>query len=110
MPVIINHSFLDKIAKIMPSTESTVNTFIPKVKFALGPLMIKKKMILIATVKTDKTPNIFLFKNVTPFKSISLLTKLARVWSTFMHSIQLLYELNDFIVTKHFKCNNNNIY
>ncbi len=50
----------------MPSTESTVNTFIPKVKLALGPLMIKKKMMLIATVKTDKTPNIFLFKNVTP--------------------------------------------
>lgn len=50
----------------MPSTESTVNTFIPKVKLALGPLMIKKKMMLIATVKTDKTPNIFLFKYVTP--------------------------------------------
>lgn len=73
----------------MPSTESTVNTFIPKVKLALGPLMIKKKMMLIATVKTDKTPNIFLFKNVTPFKSISLLTKLARVRSNLMHSIQI---------------------
>ncbi len=55
----INHSFLDIIAKIIPSTESTVNTLIPKVKLASGPLSIKKNMILIAAVNNDKTPNIF---------------------------------------------------
>src|SRR5699024_2785010 len=61
IPVIINHSFLDNIAKITPSMESPVNTLIINVKFALGPLMIKKKMMLIITVIIDNTPKIFLF-------------------------------------------------
>lgn len=58
IPVITNHSFLDTMAKIIPSTESTVNTLMPNVKFALGPLIIKKKITLIITVNIDKNPNI----------------------------------------------------
>lgn len=46
------------MAKIIPSTESTVNTLMPNVKFALGPLIIKKKITLIITVNIDKNPNI----------------------------------------------------
>src|SRR5699024_10237150 len=58
IPVITNHSFLDTMAKIIPSTESTVNTLMPNVKFALGPLIIKKKITFIITVNIDKNPNI----------------------------------------------------
>ncbi len=47
------------MANIIPSTESTVNTLIPNVKFALGPLIIKKKTTLIITVNIDNSPNIF---------------------------------------------------
>ena len=49
------------MAKIIPSTESTVNTLMPNVKFALGPLIIKKKITLIITVNIDKNPNILFF-------------------------------------------------
>ncbi len=41
--------------------ERTVNTLIPTAKFALGPLIIKKKIMLIMTVNIDKTPNVLLF-------------------------------------------------
>lgn len=47
------------MAKITPSMESTVNTLMPIVIFALGPLMIKKKITLIIAVNTDKNPNTF---------------------------------------------------
>lgn len=41
MPVIINHSFLDAMEKIIPNIENAVNVLTIKAKFALGPLMIK---------------------------------------------------------------------
>lgn len=53
------------MANIIPSTESIVNTLMPNVKFALGPLMIKRKRILIITVNIDKTPKIFLLLSKT---------------------------------------------
>lgn len=54
------------MAKMIPSTESIVNTLIPKVKFAFGPRIIKKKIILISTVNIDKVPKTsFLFKLTT---------------------------------------------
>jgi hypothetical protein len=63
MPVRINHSFLDAMAKMIPRTERIVNTLIPKVIFVFGPRMIKKKMILIRTVTIDIVPKTsFLFK------------------------------------------------
>lgn len=66
----IKGHFLEPIAKITPRTERIVNTLIPNIKFASGPLTIKKKITLITTVNIDKTPNVLLtllFKMNPPF-------------------------------------------
>lgn len=70
-PDTMNQSFFDAIAKIMPSTDRTVNTQTPKVKFAFGPLILKKKIIFNITVNIDKTPKIaFLYKIALPLLKV----------------------------------------
>jgi len=43
-----------------------VNILIINVKLALGPLMIRKKLILINTVIIDNIPKIFLIQDLKP--------------------------------------------
>jgi hypothetical protein len=57
VPTIPNNQFFDAIAKIIPSNESIARITIIKVKFALGPLKIKKEHILARNVRNEKVPN-----------------------------------------------------
>lgn len=83
IPIKINQNFFEAIAKIIPSTESTANTITPKVKFASGPLMIKKKITLIKTVSIDKAPKIsFLFKFNPLYNTVSQKGPMMQYWLT----------------------------
>jgi len=60
VPTIPNNQFFDAIAKIIPSNESILRVTIINVKFALGPLRIKKENILAITVRKEKAPNLYI--------------------------------------------------
>lgn len=60
VPTIPNNQFFEAVAKIMPSNESILRVTIISVKFALGPLRIKKENILAITVRKEKAPNLYI--------------------------------------------------
>lgn len=58
VPTIPNNQFFDAIAKIIPSNESKLSIAIINIKFALGPLKIKKEHTLPINVRNEKAPNL----------------------------------------------------
>ena len=47
-----------RIANIIPSNERILRIIISNVKFALGPLKIKKEHTLVINVRNEKVPNL----------------------------------------------------
>jgi len=55
----MNANFLDKIAKTIPISDRILKMLIPRYIFAFGPLMIKKKITLMTTIKKESNPYLF---------------------------------------------------
>jgi len=55
----MNANFLDKIAKTIPINDKILKTLIPRYIFAFGPLMIKKNITLMTTIKKESHPYLF---------------------------------------------------
>ncbi len=60
VPTIPHNQFFDAIAKIIPSNESIARIVIIKVKFALGPLKIKKEHILARNIRHENPKNLYI--------------------------------------------------
>ncbi|KXY69055.1 hypothetical protein AT270_29070 [Bacillus cereus] len=60
VPTIPNNQFFDAIAKIMPSNERITSMEITKVKFALGPLKIKKENMLARNIRHENPKNLYI--------------------------------------------------
>ncbi len=60
VPTIPNNQFFDAIAKIMPSNERITSMEITKVKFALGPLKIKKEHMLARNIRHENPKNLYI--------------------------------------------------
>lgn len=60
VPTIPNNQFFEAIAKRMPINERIPSIEIIKVKFALGPLRIKKEHMLARNIRHENPKNLYI--------------------------------------------------